>query len=494
MNINGPDPELVAATNFRSVRRSDPAVKAILETSVYSVLYHYDESSGKWEKQKQEGPLFVVQREKAPEWALYMLNRQAVKNPSIQLVPGEMKMTVVDQGMLQVARRGERLRLGIWFSEGPEAVERFRQTILGICGEPSKRPDAVPGAIASPPVISPQPQLATGAGDEDGLSRLFAGLMKSPPVQSPLIHSNAQTPQQRHTPQPPTAQQVPTPSQHVFSPEPLAVTSPAPPVPQIQTPTSSLPLTSPLPAHVQPPPPISSPPGQTADDLLMSILGLAPPSLPPPQTGHPVAMPQPPKQAREPSPQPPQPPHPLPSHHPHMHHGLAQPQTFPGYPLQQHHQHALPQLPPHQMPHPHMNPSYPQQAPPHNAQSPPMYRNKVGDATFAQTAAQPMPVPPHPPIPSIPAAPGEVSAQSAAPVVNGTAQARGFIADAVIAGVKKKENEENGSVPGLISSAQEGKSEFRRRLTELILTDERFVDELWTKYLEQASPAGSRSN
>lgn len=50
------------ATNFRSVKRADPSIIAILETSVYSVIYHYDERSGRWEKQKQEGPLFVVKR------------------------------------------------------------------------------------------------------------------------------------------------------------------------------------------------------------------------------------------------------------------------------------------------------------------------------------------------------------------------------------------------------------------------------------------------
>lgn len=45
--------------------------------------------------------------EKSPEYLLYMLNRQTVKNPAIPLVPGEMKLTALDDGMLQVARRGD---------------------------------------------------------------------------------------------------------------------------------------------------------------------------------------------------------------------------------------------------------------------------------------------------------------------------------------------------------------------------------------------------
>lgn len=50
------------ATNFRSVTRNDPSIAEIIETSVYSVIYHYDEAAGAWEKQKQEGPMFVVRR------------------------------------------------------------------------------------------------------------------------------------------------------------------------------------------------------------------------------------------------------------------------------------------------------------------------------------------------------------------------------------------------------------------------------------------------
>jgi hypothetical protein len=46
-----------------------------------------------------------VSRDKAPLYALYMLNRQNVRNVTIPLVPGEMKVTVADIKMLQVARR-----------------------------------------------------------------------------------------------------------------------------------------------------------------------------------------------------------------------------------------------------------------------------------------------------------------------------------------------------------------------------------------------------
>jgi frataxin-like iron-binding protein CyaY len=54
--------EIRNATNLRTVVRNDPAAAEILATSTYSVIYHYNADLGKWEKQKQEGSLFIVRR------------------------------------------------------------------------------------------------------------------------------------------------------------------------------------------------------------------------------------------------------------------------------------------------------------------------------------------------------------------------------------------------------------------------------------------------
>lgn len=52
--------------NLRSIARSDPAVQEILETSVYSTIYHFttpeNGGEGEWVKQKAEGPTFIVRR------------------------------------------------------------------------------------------------------------------------------------------------------------------------------------------------------------------------------------------------------------------------------------------------------------------------------------------------------------------------------------------------------------------------------------------------
>ncbi|WWC86832.1 uncharacterized protein L201_001711 [Kwoniella dendrophila CBS 6074] len=475
------------STNFKSVKRADSSVSQILDTSVYSVIYNYDEKSGKWEKQKQEGPLFVVQRDKSPEWSLYMLNRQGLKNPAIPLVPGEMKLTVIDQAMLQVARRGDKQRIGIWFSEGPEVVERFRTTVLGICGEPSKRPNQ-PNVTSSPAV--PTATAATAA--EDGLSRLFAGLMKSPPIQSPPVQPAVPTPPTQTTTI--TATTGPNTSQPILTAAPTPI--PAGPIP---VPTSSDPISThgQLPISPPPPPQMASPPGQTADDLLMSILGMAPP--PPPA--------QQPQQAQQ---QQPSPEHlavgsngpPIQNISPIPYPSAPQPQR---YPIQQFPpQSQFQQYPVQPIPHPQFlqNRATPPPPGPHSQYSPvvqnqqpqPRY-HKIGDATFAQTAATASSLPPptispnpHSATPS-PAIPFHTPAPNTPNHIGMNQRPRNIIAESVVDGLERRERDEGLRVAGIGLGKEERKLEFTRRVADLILSDERFVDELWESYLDRMSRA-----
>lgn len=53
------------AANLKSIIRSDPNVLEILETSVYSTIYHWlskEDGDGEWAKQKLEGPTFIIKR------------------------------------------------------------------------------------------------------------------------------------------------------------------------------------------------------------------------------------------------------------------------------------------------------------------------------------------------------------------------------------------------------------------------------------------------
>ncbi|KAK4687779.1 hypothetical protein P7C73_g2331, partial [Tremellales sp. Uapishka_1] len=445
-------------TNLRSVSRNDPSVKDIIETSVYSTIYHYEEASNKWVKQKMEGSLFIVRRDKAPEYALFMLNRQTVKNPIIPLVPGEMKLTVVDKNMLQVSRRKQRHEeqktpIGIWFSEGSHGLERFKSAILRICGEPSARPAT--GGASSPlsPALVPAPTTT------DGFSRLFAGIINSTPAALPQAPPQTQRTTQITTttttmttqntlPLPPAPRKQSPPA--LFSPvPPVQLIAPPAIEPESQfEPISSAPLTKSIDA-----------PGQTVDDLLMSILGLAP-----------------------------QMPHHAPSAVPHPSHT-----ELP--------QHAHPPPPPAPVPEINHKPRM----------------GRVGDASFAQATQsfsppvqvpQPVfPAPSHPPHhTALPTSVQERNpphlhqAQRSTPANNYTTpHTNSFLASA------SKSTHSNGmmheiepnpmrnaTVDGMMRRTFDGrgKVEWVNRLLELIHTDERFVDDIWKSYLERSGSTG----
>ncbi|WVQ75930.1 hypothetical protein IAR50_005565 [Cryptococcus sp. DSM 104548] len=504
------------ATNFRSVKRADPSISEILETSVYSVIYHYDERSERWEKQKMEGPLFVVRREKTPEYQLYMLNRQTVKNPAIPLVPGEMKMTVIDDGMLQVARRGEKTRIGIWFSEGHEQVETFRAAILAIVGQPSKRTPAVAPPQVAPIALSqaafaqqPPPPM-----QEDGLSKLFAGLL--PPINGNATVSGG-TPAAQNVSQEPTPKEArpppPLPS-HRPSPAsaPPAVAQPqyytqppaqypAPPPTQIQASVSvTMPTAASPPDSAVPTSSKSEKKLETADDLLASILGtipLPPQSVPAPATQR-ISPPVP--TSVQPHRQ----------YTPQSSHQVPQPAASPANASQQ------PQVYVDQQAYTSPQIRQPQVA------TEPLVRNssRIGDATFTQAAtaaslsgvsdssgvpvSQPIPHqynqsqynPSHTGYTSQPYNPqrGFSPLPHRPSPLSGyrpNSEGKAVMAEAVTDVTVKKEQAENVRIWGVELSAEQRKLEFKRRLVDLMMTDEVFVDDLWNSYLERM--AGMRT-
>ncbi|WOO80721.1 mRNA-decapping enzyme 1B [Vanrija pseudolonga] len=362
----GPDAAaLRLQTNLRAVQRADPGLAEILDTANYTVIYHYGDD--RWIKQKQEGSMFVVRRTKSPEYALFLLNRAAIKNVTIPLVPGEMKAKVIDASMLQLQRRGEKAPYGIWFAD-PSDVPRFADTILKVCGPPSAKPAAGAAEAPAPAPAPAVPAPITGAS-EDGFSRLFSGLTTvsgNPHSQSasPLPSALPPAPAPRPAPVP-----VPQPVQQAYPPAPFPPgqfqlpglpipglnaplpgppppgfppggagfppgppqgfpnnAGPYPPSPQRMPPPFQHPYTPPPPVRhsATPPaassePPLKAPPpaplpaqsyapGQTVDDLLSSILGVpggaGGPPVPAPVSAGPGAQPAPtPSSPSKPGPQ-----------------------------------------------------------------------------------------------------------------------------------------------------------------------------------------------
>ena len=88
--------------------------------------------------------MWLIVRNKEPEYALYMLNRATIKNVLWPLIPNEMRVTPTVDDMLIVERRGEGrsqywmrtylmigIKTGIHFGDGKQVVEEFRSSIIG---------------------------------------------------------------------------------------------------------------------------------------------------------------------------------------------------------------------------------------------------------------------------------------------------------------------------------------------------------------------------
>ncbi|KLT41957.1 hypothetical protein CC85DRAFT_99952 [Cutaneotrichosporon oleaginosum] len=104
--------------NARVIGRKDPFFAEIIDSVGIVSVYNYVPSLGEYVKQPAMGPLFLIRRTKAPEYALYMINRSGVKNQFWGLYPTEMRIKAHDEDkLLEVARRGEPERPRFWFSD-----------------------------------------------------------------------------------------------------------------------------------------------------------------------------------------------------------------------------------------------------------------------------------------------------------------------------------------------------------------------------------------
>lgn len=77
------DPQTI---NVNVLRRHDPEISLIVDSTSYVVLYRF--ARGAWSKTGLEGTLFIYQREVAPYFGVFVLNRQSLENFCEPLVSG----------------------------------------------------------------------------------------------------------------------------------------------------------------------------------------------------------------------------------------------------------------------------------------------------------------------------------------------------------------------------------------------------------------------
>ncbi|KAI7862633.1 hypothetical protein BDF14DRAFT_1853221 [Spinellus fusiger] len=116
------DPVARKKLNLRVLQRHDQAINDVLDQSAHAVLYKFEPEKQSWEKLGFEGVLFLVRRQTAPYFGLYMLNRLMTENYSLFLTDFE-NIELKDSVIIYQTRQGDARAL--WLFE-----EKDRERLL----------------------------------------------------------------------------------------------------------------------------------------------------------------------------------------------------------------------------------------------------------------------------------------------------------------------------------------------------------------------------
>ncbi|KAI9295738.1 PH domain-like protein [Neoconidiobolus thromboides FSU 785] len=74
------NPKIQYDLNLKVIKRYDPNIIAILDSSSHSVIYDFDEKQIGWKLANYSGPLFLFKRKIAPFYGIFILNRENLNN------------------------------------------------------------------------------------------------------------------------------------------------------------------------------------------------------------------------------------------------------------------------------------------------------------------------------------------------------------------------------------------------------------------------------
>lgn len=197
----------VQEMNLKSLRRMDPSVRNVLCVVSHVCVYRLD--NGAWVKSGMEGSLFVCDRNEAPYWAFYVLNRVDITNLQVHLDP-DMEVGM-DNPPYMFLKEPSGLVRCLWFRDLDElssSGELFRSLIE------SARQGVVPDGI----------QASDGAafannGASDHLASLLmnAASVSAPPPANPAMGGGLESMLNAAASR--DAQEAPTPSLSEVNPE-----------------------------------------------------------------------------------------------------------------------------------------------------------------------------------------------------------------------------------------------------------------------------------
>ncbi|KAJ3018088.1 hypothetical protein HKX48_003164 [Thoreauomyces humboldtii] len=108
------DPTARLAVNLNVLRRHDPSISQILESSSHVVVYDFDPVTKNWTKKGIEGTMFVFQRSVAPLYGLFVMNRLGLENLMV-LLNADMEVQLLQEFVIY--RQPDDSVQGLWMYE-----------------------------------------------------------------------------------------------------------------------------------------------------------------------------------------------------------------------------------------------------------------------------------------------------------------------------------------------------------------------------------------
>ncbi|PLW29559.1 hypothetical protein PCASD_15975 [Puccinia coronata f. sp. avenae] len=188
--------------NFNVLRRHDPQIASIIDSTSYAVIYRY--FHGAWSKTGFEGTLFLFQRHVHPHHGLFVLNRQGLDNLCEGLLAGWD--VDLDEGLIIWRSAGatgdadDDVIYGIWVYEEKDRtrIATTMQELIENASEKKKGSPQHSPPSSSPPPVSlshPVPRVPIiTAGQTISLDQLFgvgSVCSEPPPQTSALPHPGA---------------------------------------------------------------------------------------------------------------------------------------------------------------------------------------------------------------------------------------------------------------------------------------------------------------
>ncbi|KAJ1563461.1 hypothetical protein HK096_000851, partial [Nowakowskiella sp. JEL0078] len=153
--------EIRFAMNLNVLKRHDKTVVSILDSSSHVVVYIFEPVSQSWNKRGIEGTMFILQRNFAPFYSLFILNRLGVENLNVCLT---MDMEFQMTGDYVIYRQADDQIIGLWIYEEPDRL-RLANVLTNYSMVSLQTPMPLGAYPTPPPAKSKQNGLSTIASN-----------------------------------------------------------------------------------------------------------------------------------------------------------------------------------------------------------------------------------------------------------------------------------------------------------------------------------------